>query len=151
MPTLAPSPTRWAIWRLKPRAYSFITSMRKARLPTCVLTGISTAPWLPLTNADHRTDCHPKKKTRLGLFFLLNTSQLQNKSTQVFILRQCAQLRIDIRRINMNHILIGSKITRCKDTSSSNRSITVCKRRAPIFSVRSFTCQAISANRRMPS
>lgn len=37
------------------------------------------------------------------------------------------------------------------DISSRRRSITVCKRRAPIFSVRSLTCHAISASRLMPS
>ena len=34
---------------------------------------------------------------------------------------------------------------------SSKRSMTVCRRRAPIFSVLSFTCQAVSAIRRTPS
>ena len=33
------------------------------------------------------------------------------------------------------------------DTVSSSRSITVCRRRAPMFSVRSFTWKAISAMR----
>ena len=35
--------------------------------------------------------------------------------------------------------------------SSISRSITVCRRRAPMFSVRSLTCQAASARRRIPS
>jgi len=37
------------------------------------------------------------------------------------------------------------------DTSSSSFSITVYRRRAPMFSVFSFTEKAISASRRMPS
>src|SRR5690606_35623316 len=37
------------------------------------------------------------------------------------------------------------------ERSSSSRSLTVCRRRAPMFSVRSFTSQAISAMRRTPS
>jgi hypothetical protein len=45
----------------------------------------------------------------------------------------------------------GHQMQASKLTSSSRRSITVDKRRAPMFSVRSFTSKAICASRVMPS
>ncbi len=69
----------------------------------------------------------------------------QDVPRQNLIFDQLAKLPSTYSRSTTTRVPLRSAAS--KDTVSSSRSITVCRRRAPIFSVRSFTSKATSASR----
>ena len=75
---------------------------------------------------------------------------LQDVAAQVLVLGELAEMRVDVGRVDRT-TRRGLASAASNETVSSSRSITVYRRRAPMFSVRSFTSKAISAMRRTPS